>query len=135
MPSTAIKISEALANDARAAAADADRSLTGQIEHWARIGKAFEPNFSARLIAILKKSGGDLSAIEDEREREEVLEALASLRLEPPFLSTTEELSRTTGPKFEVDPRNPDGIVQIQADGTRVAGRFVNRAFVPTTAD
>lgn len=69
----AVKLSDSLAEEARTASAGADRSLTGQIEHWARLGKAVEPLFSAPTIAALKKSGGDLSALEDERERLRIL--------------------------------------------------------------
>ncbi len=129
MASTAIKVSDSLASEARAAAADSDRSLTGQIEHWARIGKAVEPMFTAPVIGSLKKCGGDLAAIEEEQERALVLEALGRLRESPRFEKFAAVVRESVGPLYEADPHRPEGIVQVHADGTRIPGRFVNRVF------
>ena len=41
---TAVRISEELVRDARKFSKIDHRSLTGQIEHWARIGKCAEEN-------------------------------------------------------------------------------------------
>ena len=41
---TAVRISEKLVNDAKKFSRIDHRSLTGQIEHWARIGKCAEEN-------------------------------------------------------------------------------------------
>lgn len=41
---TAVRISEELVNEARKFSKIDHRSLTGQIEHWARIGKCAEEN-------------------------------------------------------------------------------------------
>lgn len=41
---TAVRISEELVNEARRFSKIDHRSLTGQIEHWARIGKCAEEN-------------------------------------------------------------------------------------------
>tara|TARA_B100000959_G_scaffold136406_1_gene143358 strand:+ start:4017 stop:4235 length:219 start_codon:yes stop_codon:yes gene_type:complete len=41
---TAIRISEELVNEARKYSRVDHRSLTGQVEHWARIGKCAEEN-------------------------------------------------------------------------------------------
>ena len=41
---TAVRISESLLKDARKYSKIDHRSLTGQIEHWARIGKCAEEN-------------------------------------------------------------------------------------------
>jgi hypothetical protein len=41
---TAVRISEELVNDARKFSRIDNRSLTGQIEYWARIGKCAEEN-------------------------------------------------------------------------------------------
>lgn len=41
---TAIRISEGLVDEARKYSRIDHRSLTGQIEHWARIGKCAEEN-------------------------------------------------------------------------------------------
>ncbi|MBW2002419.1 MAG: ParD-like family protein [Deltaproteobacteria bacterium] len=41
---TAVRISEELVNEAKKTSKIDHRSLTGQIEHWARIGKCAEEN-------------------------------------------------------------------------------------------
>ena len=41
---TAVRISEKLVNDARKISRIDHRSLTGQIEHWAQMGKCAEEN-------------------------------------------------------------------------------------------
>lgn len=41
---TAVRISEKLVNDAKKYSRIDHRSLTGQIEHWARMGKCAEEN-------------------------------------------------------------------------------------------
>jgi len=41
---TAVRISEKLVNDAKKFSRVDHRSLTGQIEHWARMGKCAEEN-------------------------------------------------------------------------------------------
>ena len=41
---TAVRISEKLINDAKKISRIDHRSLTGQIEHWARMGKCVEEN-------------------------------------------------------------------------------------------
>jgi hypothetical protein len=42
--SNAIRVSESLVREARLLSAVENRSLTGQIEHWARVGKCAEEN-------------------------------------------------------------------------------------------
>ena len=41
---TAIRVSEALVKEARISSRVDQRSITGQIEHWAKIGKIVEEN-------------------------------------------------------------------------------------------
>ncbi len=49
---TAVRVSENLVREARLSSAVENRSVTGQIEHWARVGKCAEdnPDLSYRLI-------------------------------------------------------------------------------------
>ena len=42
--STGVRVSEKLVQEARLFSAVDNRSLTGQIEHWARVGKCSEEN-------------------------------------------------------------------------------------------
>lgn len=49
---TAVRVSENLVREARLLSVVDNRSVTGQIEHWARIGKCAEenPDLTYRLI-------------------------------------------------------------------------------------
>jgi hypothetical protein len=49
---TAVRVSENLVREARLSSAVDNRSITGQIEHWARMGKCAEdnPELTYRLI-------------------------------------------------------------------------------------
>ena len=133
MPSpVAIKVSADFAESVRGAAAAADRSLTGQIEHWAKIGRATEAVLPAPVAAALKRCAGDLNAIEDEGVRRRVLDALEALRDGKHFDETRRHLFSLGQPLFEADPSAPEGIIQISADGTRVKGRMVGKQFVPS---
>jgi hypothetical protein len=49
---TAVRISEELVNDARKFSRIDHRSLTGQIEHWARMGKCAEENPDLTYLLI-----------------------------------------------------------------------------------
>ena len=50
-----VKLSDPLVQAARAAAQNAERSLAGQIEHWARLGRCVESTLSADAVASLKR--------------------------------------------------------------------------------
>jgi hypothetical protein len=49
-----VRLSEALAKRARAAADVLDRSMTEQVEHWARLGQVVEAAISAQTVERLK---------------------------------------------------------------------------------
>ncbi len=128
----AIKVSDALAEEARAASQDADRSLTGQVEHWARLGKAVEPHFSASTIAFLKKNGGLLSPEEEQVAIKQTLAALEEFRKNPPYDKMREVIFKS-GFVYEADPNDPAGVVKLFKDGTKIAGKIVDREFVPNS--
>lgn len=54
-----VRLSEALTVRARAAAEVLDRSLTEQVEHWARLGQVVEGAISARTVQRLKARSYD----------------------------------------------------------------------------
>ena len=65
---TAVRVSEGLVQEARKYSRVDHRSITGQIEHWARIGKCAEENpdltydlIKEILIGIEELEQGDLS--------------------------------------------------------------------------
>src|SRR5262245_46419659 len=54
-----VRLSQALTLSARAAAEVLDRSLTEQVEHWARLGQVVESAISARAVQLLKARSHD----------------------------------------------------------------------------
>jgi len=114
-----VKLSDTLILDARVVGKAAERSIAGQIEFWARVGKAVEPMLRGDRMLRLKQRGdavplSKLLETVDSRAGRERLKAQQAAR---PF------------PHFEPAPGRPGLLVRIEADGKRTVGRFVNREF------
>jgi len=126
----AVKISADLADAARKEASEADRSLTGQIEHWAKLGRAAEAIMPSQVAAALKRCAGDIHAIEDESIRGKVLDALAALQAQTPE-SLRQKMGLDQQTLFETDPETPGGFIRITPDGVHTHGVMNGRVFVP----
>jgi hypothetical protein len=114
-----VKLSDELVTDARATAALSQRSIAGQIEFWAQLGRSIEPLLRGdRAIALRLSGERSLSAaiadVDSNAGRQQVHKYLASR----PF------------PHFESVPDRPGVICRIEVNGDRTIGRFVNREFV-----
>jgi hypothetical protein len=116
-----VKLSDALVLDARLVGEAAERSIAGQIEFWARVGKAVESVLRGDRVLQLKRRGEAaplsrlLGSVDARAGRERVRKQLAAR----PF------------PHFEAAPGRPGLLVRIDEDGKRTVGRFVNREFRP----
>ncbi len=66
----------------------------------------------------------------DATREQQALAAIATIHRQTHFQSASAELLQAGGPRYEADPANPHGILQVQPDGTRISGRFVARVFV-----
>ena len=114
-----VKLSDALVLDARLAGEAFERSITGQVEFWARLGRAIEPLLQGTQALALCRNATvqPLSACLDSADtpagRRRVVEFLQT----QPF------------PHYEPAPDAPGLLVRIEADGKRTVGRFVNRHF------
>ena len=62
-----VKLFGALIEEARGSAKLFHRSLTGQIEHWAALGRAIETWLSAESVASLLESHGETLKIMDRK--------------------------------------------------------------------
>lgn len=82
--STAIKITDDIADAARAESAIMNRSMTEQLEYWARIGRALErlPGVSMDKIRMVLNAGRDFDELNGD-ERAVALGALESLTFNP----------------------------------------------------
>lgn len=114
-----VKLSDELVLDARLVAELEKRSIAGQIEFWAALGRAVEPLLQGVHVLALRKAGAVrplsecLDSVESEEGRRRLADHLAAL----PF------------PHFEPHPTRRGLLVRIDASGKRTTGRFVNRAF------
>lgn len=128
----AIKISADLADTARAAAAAADRSLTGQVEHWAKLGRAIESVLPATAANALKQVGSKLEAIEDPTLRNEVVAALDDFR-DSSASNKRARLGLDQQTHYEPDPSRSKGLIRVEPDGTRTRGTRQGKTFMPFT--
>ena len=117
-----VKLFDSLVLDARLTSEVAERSIAGQIEFWAGLGRAIEPLMRLPDVLALRRAGATrpLSACLAEVGTPAGTERVAN------FLNTRPY------PHYEADRKRPGVLVRIDEDGSRTAGRFVNRRFEPT---
>ncbi len=116
-----VKLSDSLVLDARMTAEVAERSIAGQIEFWARIGRAVEPLIRGDKLLALRKSG----------DQQPLSELLSSVELPKGRKRVSDYLETMPFPHYEPATDNPGYLVRIEEDGTRVLGKFVNQEFKP----
>jgi hypothetical protein len=116
-----VKLSDELVLDARLAGEASRRSLAGQVELWARLGRAIEPLLRGDQALALHRRGDAeplsvrLESVDTPAGRRRVAQYVATL----PF------------PRYEPAAEAKGLLVRIDADGTRTLGRFVKRQFRP----
>ncbi len=131
-----VKLSDELVRAARDEARIVNRSITGQIEHWAKLGKAVEVMLKMSDIRALKHDllpANEPSTSSDIRSR--VLDALNQVVSTPDRNAVRRHIAAAGGPVYESDPDRPGRIVRITPDGTRTVGRFKGRSFIPVPAN
>jgi hypothetical protein len=117
-----VKVSDELLLDARLAGEEAERSIAGQIEYWAKLGRAVELHLRAADAMRLKREG-------EARPLSELLESIGTAVGRKRLASY---LGKRPFPHFEAAPGRRGLLVKIDHDGTRTVGRFVNREFRPS---
>ena len=116
-----VKVSDALMLDARVAGEIVERSMAGQIEFWARIGRALEPLLRGDQVLALCRAG----SVKPLSECIESVDSAAGRR------RVFEHLKTRPYPHYEAAAESPGLLVRIEANGKRTVGRFVNRVFQP----
>ena len=117
-----VKLSDSLILDARITAKVAQRSIAGQIEFWAGLGRAVEGLLRGREVLALRTAHAVrplsecLGSVNSSEGRQRVVDYLHS----QPF------------PHYEAAAGRPGLLVRIDVDGNRTLGRFVNRQFEPS---
>jgi hypothetical protein len=113
-----VKLSDTMVLDARITAELTERSIAGQIEYWANLGRAIEKVLEgAQVLALCRSAAAQpLSACLEWVDTEAGRQRLAATLKGQPF------------PHYE--PAAERGLlVRIEANGQRTLGRFVNRQF------
>lgn len=114
-----VKLSDELVCDARSTSEFSDRSIAGQIEFWAQLGRSIEPLLRGDRIAALRQSG-----------QRPISDAIAEVDTDEGRKKVYEFLNRRPYPHFESVEGENGLVCRIEEDGTRTIGRFVNRVFV-----
>jgi len=117
-----VKLSDSLVMDARLTSEWGERSIAGQIEFWAGLGRAIEPLMRLPDVLALRKAGTVKS----------ISACLAEVGTAAGARRVTAYLKARPYPHYESVAGAPGLLVRIDEDGTRTKGRFVNRQFKPT---
>jgi hypothetical protein len=126
-----VKISDALLDEARTAAVEADRSMAGQIEHWARLGRAVEAILRPREAGAIKRGARGLAKdIAVPGERAALVRALRFALSAAGHSSLGRVLRESGQTRYGADPAFPGYLVRIAPDGELTPGRLVNRRFI-----
>jgi len=114
-----VEISDELFLDALLTAPIAERSIAGQTEFWAQVGRVIEPLLGSSRAVTLRRAGAAvpmsacLASVDSAAGRRRVAEFVES----GPF------------PHYEPVPASPGLVVRVDVDGARTLGRFVGREF------
>ena len=114
-----VKVSDNLLLDARLAGESMHRSIAGQVEFWACLGRAVEPLLQGAQALALCRSGA----------ARPLSECIAEVDTPAGRLRLSEYLATEPFPHYEAATDTPGLLVRIEFDGTRTTGRFVNRRF------
>ncbi len=114
-----VKLSDALVLDARQTGALAERSIAGQIEYWARLGRAVELVLPGEWAMALRSAG-------DEQPLSEFFASVDSA-------TGRERLARVLGrrpyPHYEPAAGKRGLLIRIESDGSRTEGQFIDGEF------
>lgn len=119
-----VKLSDALVLEARIAGQASERSIAGQVEFWAKLGKSVEMMMDGRQVLALRQSAST----------QPLSESLASVSNIAGRNRLANYLDAQPYPHFKQHPAKPGLLIRIDEDGTETAGRFVNRIFVVETS-
>jgi hypothetical protein len=116
-----VKLSDDLILDARLTAEIAERSIAGQIEFWAQLGRAIEPLLEGSRALALRRSGAAAP----------FSEILASIDSADGRRRVADYLDSRPFPHYQPAADMPGLLVRVAEDGTQTLGRFVGRQFQP----
>lgn len=119
-----VKLSDGLVLDARMAGEVVERSIAGQVEFWARLGRGVELLLQGPQVLALCRNGAarPLSSCLESVDSPEGRQRVADFLQSQPF------------PHYQAHPDQTGLLMRIDSDGRQTVGRFVNRQFQPVKA-
>jgi len=116
-----VKLSDALVLDARLAGELTERSIAGQVEFWARLGRSIEMLLAGQEVLKLSRNAAmrPLSACLKSVDSTEGRKRTAAWLAVQPF------------PHYEPYPQKTGLLIRTDENGRRTIGRFVKRQFKP----
>ncbi len=120
-----VKLSDALILEARTASELTERSIAGQVEFWARLGRGMESLLTGQQMRALGQVGDSESALKrlDEVDTPEGRQRVRDYLASQPY------------PHYFAHPEERGLLIREEEDGRKVVGRFVNREFVAVESD
>lgn len=119
-----VKLSDALVLEARLAGEAQERSIAGQVEFWARLGRSVESLLNGKQLLALRRSAEAISL-------SDLVDVVDTPKGRVMF---SKYLQSEPYPHYEAHPSCEGLLVRTEENGTRTVGRFVNRTFVPETS-
>ena len=116
-----VKLSDSLVLDARLAGEVVERSIAGQVEFWARLGRSVDLLLEGHQVLALCGNAVPLSELLTSVDAPEGRQRVADYLETQPY------------PHFRPHPERAGFLERIEEDGTRTVGRFVQRRWVPGT--
>ena len=114
-----VKLSDVLVLDARLTGQIAERSIAGQIEYWANLGRAVEPLLQGeQALALCKRAAAH-----------PLSECLTTVDAPKGQTRLEKYLDALPYPHYEPAPNKPGFLVRVEESGKRTVGRFINRQF------
>jgi hypothetical protein len=128
-----VKLSDSLVDAARATAADADRSMASQIEHWANLGRVVEEGLRTSTVLAVKSGAVSLEqALPAGDDGAAILAALTRVMSVDARATVAQKFKGKV--RYGTDPAFPGCVVRLEPDGRRTPGHLVGREFQPLTA-
>jgi hypothetical protein len=125
-----VKLSDDLVKLARKEAGAADRSITSQIEHWAKLGRAVESALGHVDVLALKVARGDLmSAFPGLPERQAAYAVLQQVAATADRSELAQAL-RHGRAVYQSDPAGSGLIMRVDPNDHRTLGHLEKRRFV-----
>ncbi|MGA2350608.1 MAG: hypothetical protein ABSF70_09275 [Terracidiphilus sp.] len=119
-----VKLSDGLVLDARIAGEAQERSIAGQVEFWAKLGRFMELLLDGRQVLTLCRNASV----------QPLSEALASVDTRAGRKRVEDLLENGPYPHFKQHPDHAGLLVRTDKNGEQTVGRFVNRLFTTVEA-